>query len=85
MVFVPVTAEDQATRIVKGLKGSSTLTVGETEGFAVQGGIINSTAEGNELRFEVNLLAAERAGLKISAKMLALAKIVHDERTAAGD
>ena len=85
MVFVPVTAEDQATRIVRGLKGSSTLTVGETEGFAVRGGIINLTVEGNKLHFEVNLLAAERAGLKISAKMLALAKIVHDEKPSAGD
>lgn len=85
MVFVPVTAEDQATRIVRVLKGSSTLTVGETEGFAVQGGIINLTTEGNKLHFEVNLLAAERARLKISAKMLALAKIVHDEMPLAGD
>jgi hypothetical protein len=85
MVFVPVTAEDQATKVVRDLKGSSTLTVGETEGFAVRGGIINLMAEGNKLHFEVNLLAAERAGLKISAKMLALAKIVHDENPSAGD
>ncbi|MGC1684329.1 MAG: YfiR family protein [Candidatus Acidiferrales bacterium] len=85
VVFVPVTAEDQAPRIVKILKGSSTLTVGETEGFAVLGGIINFTTEGNKLHFEVNLLAAERAGLKISAKMLALAKIVHDEVRSTGD
>lgn len=85
MVFVPVTAEDQATKVVRGLKGSSTLTVGETEGFAVLGGIINLTVEENKLHFEVNLLAAERAGLKISAKMLALAKIVHDENRSAGD
>ena len=61
----------------------SPLTVGETEGFAVRGGIINLTAEGNKLHFEVNLLAAERAGLKISAKMLALAKIVNDENHSA--
>jgi hypothetical protein len=85
MVFVPATAEDQATRIVRGLKGSSTLTVGEAEGFAVLGGIINLTPEGNKLRFEVNLLAAERAGLKISANMLALAKIVHDGEHPTGD
>jgi hypothetical protein len=85
IVFVPVTAEDQATRIVRSLKGSSTLTVGETEGFAIRGGIINLTAEGNKLHFEVNLLAADRAGLKISAKMLALAKIVRDEKPSAGD
>jgi len=85
MVFVPVTAEDQATKVVRGLNGSSTLTVGETEGFAVRGGIINLTTEGSKLHFEVNLLAADRAGLKISAKMLALAKIVHDETPSAGN
>jgi hypothetical protein len=85
IVFVPVTAEDQATKVVRGLKGSSTLTVGETEGFALRGGIINFTTEGNKLHFEVNLLAAERAGLKISGKMLALAKIVHDEGNSTGD
>lgn len=85
MVFVPATAESQATRILRGLKGPSTLTVGETEGFAVLGGVINLTADGNTLHFEVNLLAAERAGLKISAKMLALAKIIHDEKPSGGD
>ena len=78
IAFVPVTAEHQATRIVRGLKGSSTLTVGETEGFAAMGGIIDFTVEGNKLHFEVNVLAADRAGLKISAKMLALASIVNE-------
>jgi hypothetical protein len=85
MVFVPATAEGQAARILRGLKGSSTLTVGETEGFAVLGGIINLTAEGNTLDFEINLLAAERAGLKISANMLALAKIIPDEKRSGED
>lgn len=85
VVFVPVTAEDQATRIVRVLRGSSTLTVGESAGFAVRGGIINLTTEGNKVHFEVNLLAAERAGLKISSNMLALAKIVHDEMPSAED
>jgi hypothetical protein len=84
MVFVPVTAEDQAARVIRSLKGSSTLTVGESEQFAARGGIINLMTEGNRLHLEVNLLAAERAGLKISSKMLALAKIVHDESPSAG-
>ena len=78
MVFIPVTEEDQAARIVKGLKGSSTLTVGETEGFATLGGIINLTVEENKVHFEVNLLAANRAGLKISSKLLSMAKIVKE-------
>jgi hypothetical protein len=76
MVFIPITEKDQADRIVRGLKGSSTLTVGEAEGFAVLGGIINLTGEENKVHFEVNRLAADRAGLKISSKLLSLARIV---------
>jgi hypothetical protein len=78
MVFIPITENDQADKIVRGLKGTSTLTVGEAEGFAVQGGIINLTVEGNKVHFEVNRLAADRAGLKISSKLLSLAKIVKE-------
>jgi hypothetical protein len=79
IVFIPITEKDQAARIVKSLKGSRALTVGESEGFAVSGGIINFTIEGGNVRFEINKLAADRAGLKISAKLLNLAKIVTDQ------
>jgi YfiR/HmsC-like len=78
MIFIPVTEKDQADKIVRDLKGSSTLTVGETEGFAGLGGIINLIVEGNKVHFEINQLAAQRAGLKISSKLLSLAKIVSD-------
>jgi hypothetical protein len=78
MVFIPATDEDQASKIVRNLKGSSILTVGEAEGFAGLGGIINLTVKGNKVHFEVNQLAAQRAGLKISSKLLSLAKIVND-------
>ena len=79
IVFVPATEKHQADRIVRGLKGSRTLTVGETEGFAVLGGIINLTVEANKVHFEVNRLAAERAGLKISSRLLSIAKIVQEQ------
>jgi hypothetical protein len=78
IVFVPATEKQHVARIVSSLKGSSTLTVGETDGFAVQGGIINLTIDENKVHFEVNRLAAERAGLKISSKLLSIAKIVHE-------
>jgi hypothetical protein len=76
IVFIPVTEKDQAARIVRSLKGSGALTVGESEGFAERGGVINFTLEGGNVRFEINRLAADRAGLKISSKLLSLAKIV---------
>jgi len=75
MVFIPVTERDRADQIVKDLNGSSTLTVGEVAGFAMMGGIINLTVAGSTVHFEINRLAADRAGLKISSKLLGLAKI----------
>ncbi len=52
------------------------LTVGETDGFATEGGIIGFSREQNKIRFEINLDAAGKAQLKISAKLLSLAKTV---------
>jgi hypothetical protein len=53
------------------------LTVGESERFAEQGGCIDFVQQGEHIRFEVNLEAAERARLKISSKIAAMATIVH--------
>lgn len=52
------------------------LTVGETDGFATEGGIIGFSREQNKIRFDINLDAAGKAQLKISAKLLSLAKTV---------
>jgi len=79
IVFIPVTAKDQAARIVRSVKGARILTVGESEGFAVKGGIINFTVEEGNIRFEINRRAADRAGLKISSKLLNLAKVVTEQ------
>ncbi len=78
VVFVPVTEKDP-DRIVRDLNGSSTLTVGETEGFAARGGVINLTVEESKVHFEINEVAADRAGLKISSKLLSIAKIVKEQ------
>ena len=76
LVFVPAKEKKLAARIVSELNGLSTLTVGETEGFASIGGIINLTVEEDKLRFQVNPLAAEHARLKLSSKLLSMAIIV---------
>jgi hypothetical protein len=58
------------------VEGSPTLTVGESERFAQEGGMIGFCLDDNKIRFEINLRAAERAKLKISARLLTLAKTV---------
>jgi hypothetical protein len=58
------------------LEGSPVLVVGETEDFAHRAGSINFFIESNKVRFEVNVDAARRARLNVSAKLLKLARIV---------
>ena len=55
---------------------NSVLTVGESQHFVHEGGMIGFLLEDNKIRFEINLDAAEHARLKVSSRLLALAKTV---------
>ena len=76
MIFVRAAETKAVARIFALSRGSNTLTVGEAPGFTARGGIINLTTEDNRLRFEINVDAAAQTRLKISSKLLSLAKIV---------
>lgn len=80
IVFVAATEKKHLRSILDRLKGTATLTVGETRGFAQAGGVINFGIVDDKVRFEVNLEAAERARLKLSSKLLSLAKIVRETK-----
>jgi len=56
------------------------LTVGETVDFLEVGGIINFIVEEKKIRFEINVAAARKAGLKVRSKLLRLAKRVVREK-----
>jgi hypothetical protein len=58
------------------LDGMSVFTVADQEGFAQAGGTANFFRVGNRIRFEINPSAATKAGLKISSRLLRLAKVV---------
>jgi hypothetical protein len=78
ILFISSSEKRHLSEILDRLKGSSVLTVGEVEGFAKRGGVINFFVEDNRIRFEVNVDAAKRAKLKMSSKLLRLARIVRD-------
>jgi hypothetical protein len=78
-VFVSSSEGMHMAEIIESLRGTNVLLVGEAKGFAASGGIIEFTLEDNHVRFTINTDAADRAGLKFSAKLLTLAKLVHDE------
>lgn len=54
------------------------LTVSDDKGFSQGGGIIELYVEGERMRFAVNVDAADRSGLKLSSRLLGLAKVVRD-------
>ena len=57
------------------LAGKQVLTVSEFPDLAAQGAVINFFLDDERVRFEVHLGALRRAGLKISSKLLSLARI----------
>jgi len=79
VLYISTSERKTVAQILSRLKGSSVLTVGEMSQFAVQGGIIQFTLEDKQVRFEVNLDAASRMALKISSRLLVLARIVKDQ------
>jgi len=76
LVFI---ASSQARRLpaaLRALAGSTVLTVGDTDGFAQDGVAINLYTFDNRVRIEVNSTAAARAGVRLSANLMRLARIV---------
>lgn len=68
-----------ATRqLVRSLGGAPVFTISDFERFAAFGGITNFIEDDARLRFAVNIEAARRARLHLSAPMLALATLVSD-------
>jgi hypothetical protein len=74
MLFVSRSEEKRYEGIFEVRRGSEILTVGETEDFLSAGGVIDFNVQGDNLQFEVNLSAADEAHLKMSSRMLALAR-----------
>lgn len=79
LIFVSDREARRLPEILAALKRGSFLVIGETSSFAEHGGSIEFYLEDNKLRFAVNLDALARSHLTVSSKLLALAKIVHDQ------
>jgi hypothetical protein len=76
LIFIPAAGKRHLAHILKSVREANVLTVGDTEESARQGAIIGFYIEQKKVRFAINIEAARRAGLRISAKLLKLAKII---------
>jgi hypothetical protein len=61
---------------LRSLRGQPILTVGETDNFLSDGGMIRLRLEADKIRFDINTGAADSSHLKISSRLLLLAASV---------
>jgi len=74
ILFIQPADRTRFGETIDSLKRAPILTVSEAEGFLQAGGMINFVMEGKRVRFIINGAAANQAGLKISSKLLNLAR-----------
>jgi hypothetical protein len=80
ILFISSSEHKRLKAVLETLQGAAVLTVGDTQGFAEDGCVIDFVLEDNKMRFEINPIAADQARLKISSKLLSLARIVSTEK-----
>jgi hypothetical protein len=63
-------------RVLRELEGRPVLTVSDMEGFLERGGMVRFLIEDQRVRFEINHLEAQQAGLTLSSQLLRIARRV---------
>lgn len=78
ILYVASTESLRMSEALAAVDSLPVLTVSDVPGFAAHGGMVGFMAQGDKVHFEVNRGHAEKTGLKLSAKLLALARLVTD-------
>ena len=77
ILFISSSERKRIPEIMEKLDGQHVLTVAEMRGFAERGGMINFVSVGNKVKFEINSKTARSQGLRISSRLMRVAKVVN--------
>jgi hypothetical protein len=83
VLFVSLTKIGLLREVRKCDAGVHTLTVGDSPGFLEAGGAIEFVWAGNKIQFNASLPAIRRSGLKLSSRMLNLARNLRNDSNGA--
>ena len=75
VLFVSPSESARMDEILAALKPTKVLTVGESDGFFRNGGMVNFATESGRIRLKINLEEVQDAGLSVSSKLLRLADV----------
>lgn len=78
LLFVSASEMKRSSTMLMSLNGAAMFTVSDADHFAESGGVAQLIVERERMRFAINLDAAQRVRLRISSKLLALAKVIRD-------
>jgi hypothetical protein len=73
LLFLGAGGAGDTEKIVSTLRDHAILTIGEEEEFTRNGGHVRLYIQDNKLRFEINIAAFERSGLKLHSQVMKLA------------
>jgi YfiR/HmsC-like len=76
ILYISSSEEGRLNTIFGGLARMAILTVSDIPQFSQHGGMIEFVLQGNKIRFDVNLGAAQQAGLSLSSQLLKVASNV---------
>ncbi len=75
ITYIPAFSAKAHGELLARLRSTNTLTVGNSDDFAAAGGMITFFLENSRVRFAINPEAARQAHLRISSRLLSLAKV----------
>lgn len=76
ILYVAFSSPKKTRAILDKVKNKNILSVGESDSFARDGGMVGLVRNGDHIQIEVNLESVQSGGLKISSRLLNLAEIV---------
>lgn len=74
VLFVPRSQSSRTAALLRAAGDAAVLTVGESPRFLDAGGLLNFVVEGGHVRFDINADAATARDLRISSKLLRVAR-----------
>jgi hypothetical protein len=76
ILFIGFSDKERIAQLLDGLQGSNVLTVGQSGEFIALGGMINLALNHATIELEIDPEASNAAGLKISSRLLVVARLV---------
>jgi hypothetical protein len=85
VLFIGFTDKERIAHLLNGLQRSSVLTVGQNDQFISLGGMINLALSHATIELEIDPDASNAVGLKISSRLLVIARLVKSQPQAGGE